>query len=301
MTKKRNAFFYKIHNREGKGYGDVSFEDILTDIMSLKIDDRRWQHKLDDPESFMRLVSFERLRPDIVTSKCYAGVIAVYGNTLTAGSLSSDELEYSYKLPDGKLPSEVVHFLYYADKKVLVLEYHRNAASNVKILAYVNYLVSSLGLSQKVAFIGEIVCHPDAIELIKKSHRIKSVKTVVSRESVQSNNHLKQLLDDIFGAKNISSHLDTLGSVGIVLTPRKGKFLSSGRDVDAYRKAFPDVKQQVYNIEIEEGMEIASINILQPKFKNEVIMPESKAGQKEYASAIFSQLETIYQNAGEII
>lgn len=249
----------------------------------------------------MRLVDFKQYLKNI-TSRCYSGIMAVYGSSqLTTGHADDDVLE-PYELDDGRLPVEVVHFLYYADTQIMTLEYNRNAASNVKLIAYVNTVASRIGLSRPVLYQHEIICHPDAIELIKNAKSIKSQKTVVPREAIESNNHLKQLLVDLNNALSAKSYLDTLGSIVIEFKPRRGKVLGAGTDVDAFLSQFPGVNSQSYAIEIEEGMEITTVNLMQPKFKNEITLPVHSPGDKAaYDKQIFESLEKIYNGSQEAI
>ena len=301
MAKKRKVFLYKIHHRDDDGYGDDAFEVILSDIMKLDASERSWHHRVDDDEAFMRLLQFEKLHPDSQASQCYAGIMAMYGSNVITTGRDDDDSVRRYPLPDGRLPLQVVHFLYYADKRIMALEYNRSAATNVKLIAYVNQLIMKLHLSHKLAFIAEVICHPSAVDYIRQAHRIKSTQIVVPREAITSNNHLAQLVKDLYSAPMIDNHLDTLGSVVIEFRPRKGEFLSPGRDIDAYLREFPDVEKQVYKIEAEEGMEITSVNLLQPQFKNDIDLPSDELDQAAYATKVFDAIHEVYRLAGEVI
>lgn len=299
--KTRKVFIYTICHRDGAGYGDDAFETVLRDIMELHADERSWHHLPNNDEAFMRLLQFRKLQPASERSQCYAGVMAVYGSSIiTTGKANSDEVQH-YPLPDGRLPLEVVHFLYYADKKIMVLEYNRSAATNVRILAYVNNMVLKLALSHKLSFIAEVVCHPSAVEYIRQAHHIKSTQIVLPREAIESNNHVKQLVENLFSAPTIKNHTDTLGSVVIEFRPQKGKFLSPGKDIDQYLREFPDVHKQVYRIEAEEGMEITSVNLLQPQFKNDITLPSEGLDQVAYSQTVFEKLHNVYMDAQKVL
>lgn len=298
--KTRKVFLYKILHRDGLGYGDDAFEAILSDIMRLGADGRSWHHRADDDEAFMRLLKFEKLSGGR-TSHCYAGVVAAYGSNVITTGRGGDDSVRRYPLPDGRLPLQIVHFLYYADKKIMALEYNRRAASNVKILAYVNALISELKLSHKLAFMAEIICHPDAVDYIRQAHRIKSAQIVVPREAIASNNHLAQLAKDLFSASSIKDHTDTLGSIVIEFRPQKGKFLSGGQAVDDYLREFPGIEKQVYKIEAEEGMEVTAVNLLQPQFKNDIVLPSDELDQAAYSEKVFAKLYKVYQAASKVI
>ncbi len=299
---KRNVFLYKITHRDDEGYGGYPFEDILLDLINLEEDDRNWQYNPNDDESFMRLLQFDKLHKNSELSKCYAGIIAVYGSNVITIGKDDDDLVRRYPLPDGQLPVQVVHFLYYADKGIMALEYNRNVATNVKILTYINNRVSKLSLSDKVAFIGTVVCHPDAIELIRRAHRIKSAKIFVPREAIEQNNKISQLTKNLFSAPSINNHTDTLGTVVIDFRPSRGKFLSPGADVDKYVKEFPGVEKQVYEVEFEEGMEMTSVNIVQPQLKNIIDLPDSSIeDREEYDKQVFGKMHDVYKAAANII
>lgn len=299
--KTRKVFLYTIYHRDETGYGDDPFEEVLSDVMNLSADERSWHHQPNDDEAFMRLLRFTKLQPASERSQCYAGVMAVYGsNVIATGQANSDEVQH-YPLPDGRLPLQVVHFLYYADTGVMALEYNRSAATNVRILAYVNMTLMKLRLSHKLFFIPEVVCHPSAVEYIRQAHRIKSTQIVVPREAIGSNIHVKQLVENLLGAPAIKNHTDTLGSVVIEFRPQKGKFLSPGKDIDQYLHEFPEAHKQVYKIEAEEGMEIASVNLLQPQFKNDIVLPSDELDQAAYSQAVFDKLHDVYVAAQEVL
>lgn len=299
--KRRKVFLYTIHHRDDSGYGSDAFEAILADIMRLSVNKRSWQYTPDNDSAFIRLVKFEKLHKTSQTSQVYAGVVAAYdSNTITVGEQDKDSV-WQYQLPDGRLPLQVVHFLYYADTKHMVLEYNRNAASNVKIMAYVNTMVQQLQLSHKLAFMAEVICHPSAVEYIKRARRIKSVSITVPRDAVQSNSMIKQLAEDIFTAPSIEGHTDTLGSITIEFKPKRGQFLSSGAAIDTYLKEFPDIEKQVYTIEAEEGMELTTVNLMQPQFKNEIQLPDATMPQAAYDAAVFTGLHNVYKASKDVI
>lgn len=269
--------------------------------MRLSVNKRSWQYTPDNDSAFIRLVKFEKLHKTSQTSQVYAGVVAAYdSNTITVGEQDKDSV-WQYQLPDGRLPLQVVHFLYYADTKHMVLEYNRNAASNVKIMAYVNTMVQQLQLSHKLAFMAEVICHPSAVEYIKRARRIKSVSITVPRDAVQSNSMIKQLAEDIFTAPSIEGHTDTLGSITIEFKPKRGQFLSSGAAIDTYLKEFPDIEKQVYTIEAEEGMELTTVNLMQPQFKNEIQLPDATMPQAAYDAAVFTGLHNVYKASKDVI
>lgn len=184
----------------------------------------------------------------------------------------------------------------------MALEYNRNVATNVKILAYINNQVVKLSLSEKTAFIGTVVCHPDAIELIRRAHRIKSAKIFVTREAIEHNNKISQLAKSLFSAPSIDNRTDTLGTVVIDFRPSRGKFLSPGAYIDHYMKEFPGVEKQVYEVEIEEGMEVTSVNIMQPQFKNTIELPDSSIeDREEYDNQVFGKIHEVYKAATNVI
>lgn len=295
--KKRTVFLYRIHNQEGDGYAAHPLEAILTDLMALDARQRSWQHRPDDSQAFMRLVQYQKRPPKTQTSQCYAGVVAVYGdNTIATGRADDDSVRH-YSLPDGRLPLQVVHFLYYADRRIMVLEHNRTAASNVRLMAYINRMVEKLSLSDKVAFVPEIICHPDAVAFIKQAHRIKSSRIVVPRQVITTNQHLLQLVRDLLGAPAVDSLTDTLGSVTLEFKPQRGTFLSPATDIDHYLRAFPGVESQSYQIEAEEGMELSTINLMQPQFKNEISLPNPTLDQSSYSEAVFTSLAQVYRAA----
>ena len=299
---KRNVFLYKITNRDDDGYSDHPFEAALLDLMNLEGDDRNWQYNPNDDESFMRLLQFDKLNKNSGLSKCYAGIIAVYGSNVITTGRDDNDLIKRYPLPDGQLPVQVVHFLYYADKGIMALEYNRNVATNVKILAYINNLIPKLSLSDKLSFIGTVVCYPDAVELIRQANRIKSAKIFVPRQAIAQNNKISQLAKSLLSAPSINNHTDTLGTVVIEFRPNRGKFLSPGSYIDRYVNEFPGVEKQVYEVEIEEGMETAAVNIMQPQFKNAINLPDSSIeDREEYDKQVFAKIHDVYTLAADVI
>lgn len=299
---KRNVFLYKITNRDGEGYSDYPFEDTLLDIMELDENDRNWYHNPHDNESFMRLLRFDKLNKTSQLSKCYAGIIAAYGSNVITTGRDDDDIVKRYPLPNGQLPVQLVHFLYYADKRIMALEYNRNVATNIKILAYINNRIPKLSLSDKSSFIGTVICHPDAIELIRQANRIKSAKFFVPREAIKKNSKIRQFLQDITDTPLTDNYTNTLGSMVIDFRPSKGKFLSPGSYIDKYVDQFSDVEKQVYEVEMEEGMEIMSVNIMQPKFKNIIKLPDSDISDtEEYDRQVFEKIHNVYKTTLAII
>ena len=276
---KRNVFLYNIINRDNEGYGSYPFENVLRDLMKLEEGDRNWQYNPNDDESFMRLLQFDKLRKTSELSKCYAGIIAVYGSNVITIGRDDDDI-----------------------KGIMALEYKRNVATNVKILAYINNRITKLSLSEKAAFIGTVVCHPDAIELIRRAHRIKSAKIFVPREAIEQNNKIYQIARDVFSAPSVDNHTDTLGTFVIEFRPNRGEFLSPGSYIDKYVNEFPGVDKQVYEVEIEEGMEVTSVNIMQPQFKNTIELPDSSIeDREEYDRQVFGKIHEVYQAANGVI
>ena len=299
---KRNVFLYKITNRDDEGYSNYPFENTLLDIMKLDENDRNWHYNPHDDESFMRLLRFDKLNKTSELSKCYAGIVAVYGSNVITTGKDDDDVVKRYPLPNGQLPVQVVHFLYYADKRIMALEYNRNVATNVKILAYINNRISKLSLSDKLSFMGTVICHPDAIELIRQANRIKSAKFFVSREAIKKNSKIRQFFQDMKGAFLTDNYTDTLGSMVIDFRPSKGKFLSPGSYIDKYIDQFSDVEKQVYEVEMEEGMEIVSVNIMQPKFKNIIELPDSDISDtEEYDRQVFEKIHNVYETTADVI
>ena len=62
--------------------------------------------------------------------------------------------------------------------------------------------------------------------------------------------------------------------------------------------AFLDLDQE---IEAEEGMEITSVNLLQPQFKNDIDLPSDTLDQAAYAAKVFDAIHNVYRLAGEVI
>ena len=67
-------------------------------------------------------------------------------------------------------------------------------------------------------------------------------------------------------------------------------------------KEFPGVEKQVYEIEIEEGMEVTSVNIMQPQFKNTIELPDSSIeDREEYDNQVFGKIHEVYKAATNVI
>lgn len=67
-------------------------------------------------------------------------------------------------------------------------------------------------------------------------------------------------------------------------------------------KEFPGVEKQVYEVEIEEGMEVTSVNIMQPQFKNTIELPDSSIeDREEYDNQVFGKIHEVYKAATSVI
>lgn len=67
-------------------------------------------------------------------------------------------------------------------------------------------------------------------------------------------------------------------------------------------KEFPGVEKQVYEVEIEEGMEVTSVNIMQPQFKNTIELPDSSIeDREEYDKQVFGKIHEVYKAATSVI
>ena len=72
--------------------------------------------------------------------------------------------------------------------------------------------------------------------------------------------------------------------------------MSPGSYIDKYVDQFSDVEKQVYEVEMEEGMEIVSVNIMQPKFKNIIELPDSDISDtEEYDRQVFEKIHNVYK------
>ena len=67
-------------------------------------------------------------------------------------------------------------------------------------------------------------------------------------------------------------------------------------------KEVPGVEKQVYEVEIEEGMEVTSVNIMQPQFKNTIELPDSSIeDREEYDNQVFGKIHEVYKAATNVI
>jgi hypothetical protein len=53
---------------------------------------------------------------------------------------------------------------------------------------------------------------------------------------------------------------------------------------------------------MEEGMEIVSVNIMQPKFKNIIELPDSDISDtEEYDRQVFEKIHNVYETTADVI
>lgn len=203
----KSVFLYKIFNRDDEGYDiDTPFEETLRDISNnLSGEEKAYNHKDDDSEACVRLLEFDKA-PN--TKDMYQGSMGVYGSPdFKVGKIENDRIE-KYTLPNEKRPTELVHFVYSPKDKILVLTSNTRAIQAGGFMRYVNHLVREVFKDIKLIYRYEIICHKDAIDIIKNAKSIKSAEIVIPVDVIKQN-YLKRLLD----IPSIRSNMDGLGAL----------------------------------------------------------------------------------------
>lgn len=288
----RPAFLYKIFNRDDEGYDiDTPFEETLRDISNnLSGEEKAYNHKDDDPEARVKLLKFDQA-PN--TKDMYQGLIGVYGSPdFKVGDIEDNIIE-DYTLPDGKRPTELVHFVYSPKDKILVLTSNTRAIQVGGFMRYINYLVPKVFKDIKLIYEREIICHKDAIDIIKNAKSIKSAEISIPVDVIKQND-LKRLLD----ISSMESSMDGLGSVVLTFKSRRGKDLMKGSDIDKLLEDMPieNFPKQKYKVEFEDGLEKATVNLLQAKFNSRITI-NNYDDQDAYNNNIYNQLIEIYRNS----
>lgn len=288
----KSVFLYKIFNRDDEGYDiDTPFEETLRDISNnLSGEEKAYNHKDDDPEACVRLLEFDKA-PN--TKDMYQGSMGVYGSPdFKVGKIENDRIE-KYTLPNEKRPTELVHFVYSPKDKILVLTSNTRAIQAGGFMRYVNHLVREVFKDIKLIYRYEIICHKDAIDIIKNAKSIKSAEIVIPVDVIKQN-YLKRLLD----IPSIRSNMDGLGGVVLTFKPKRGKDLMKGSDIDKLLEDMPieNFPKQKYKVEFEEGLEKATVNLLQAKFNSRVTI-NNYDDQNAYNSNIYNQLIEIYRSS----
>ena len=288
----KSVFLYKIFNIDNKGYDiDTPFEKTLRDISNdLSEEEKIYNHKTDNPEACVRLLEFEQAPK---TKDMYQGFIGVYGSPdFKVGDIEDNRIE-DYTLPNGKRPTELVHFIYSPKDKILVLTSNTRAIQAGGFMRYVNHLVSKVFKDIKLMYKCEIICHKDAIDIIKNAKSIKSAEIFVPID-IARQNKFKRLLN----IPSMRSNMDGLGGVVLTFKSQRGKDLMKGSDIDKLLEDMPIEKfpKQKYKVEFEDGLEKATVNLLQAKFNSRVTI-ENYDDQDVYNSKIYNQLIEIYRNS----
>ncbi len=288
----KSVFLYKIFNKDDKGYDiDTPFEKTLRNILNnLSREEIIYNHKDNDPEACVRLLEFEEA---LKTKDMYQGYMGVYGSPdFKVGDIEDNIIE-DYTLPDGKRPTELVHFVYSPKDKILVLTSNTRAIQVGGFMRYINYLVPKVFKDIKLMYEREIICHKDAIDIIKNAKSIKSAEIFIPVDVIKQNN-LKRLLD----ISSMESSMDGLGGVVLTFKSRRGKDLMKGSDIDKLLKDMPleYYPSQKYKVEFEDSLEQATVNLLQAKFNSRVII-KNYNDQDAYNNNIYNQLIEIYRNS----
>lgn len=288
----RPAFLYKIFNRDDEGYDiDTPFEKTLGDIfINLSIEEIIYNHKTDDPEACVRLLGFKQA---LNTKDMYQGFMGVYGSPdFKVGDIKDNRVE-NYTLLNGKRPIELVHFVYSPKDKILVLTSNTRAIQAGGFMRYINYLAPKVFKDINLIYRYEIICHKDAIDIIKNAKSIKSAEIFVPIDITKQNK-----FKGLFNIPSMRGNMDGLGGITLTFKPQRGKDLMKGSDIDALLKDMPieDFHRQKYKVELKDSLETITVNLLQAKFNSRVTIMNDD-NQDDYNNNIYNQLIDIYKNS----
>lgn len=288
----RSAFMYKIFNRDDEGYDvDTPFEKTLGDIFNnLSREEIIYNHKTDDPEACVRLLEFDQA---LNTKDIYQGFMGVYGSPdFKVGDIKDNRVE-NYTLLDGKRPIELVHFVYSPKDKILVLTSNTRAIQAGGFMRYINHLAPKVFKDINLIYRYEIICHEDAIDIIKNAKSIKSAEIFVPIDITKQNK-----FKGLFNIPSMRGNMDGLGGITLTFKPQRGKDLMKGSDIDALLKDMPieDFHRQKYKVELKDSLETITVNLLQAKFNSRVTIINND-DQDAYNNNIYNQLIDIYTNS----
>jgi hypothetical protein len=286
----RKVLFFTVSTKDADDDGEMpSFESVCKKIIALKPVDRVHQFAQSGPDE---------LRPK--ESDFYAGVFVKYRtNNITVGKETEDEIR-DFQLNAGLRPTEITHFIYSPQTKILAIEYNHNGPKHMQLLNYVNVMQDRHAM-EVTYFVPEVLNHPDVLAEIKKSHYIKSIELAIPRMEVPTNTQQNDWLKAMAAAANIGNP----GTIGLRLTgaTKRGdktplmtshELASKLENGDIDLGLFGTAKVQAV---MDYGTE--TINLLQNKIDSTIKVPTTRT--VDQVDEFFSAIRAVYTANKELL
>ncbi|HYG83272.1 MAG TPA: hypothetical protein VD907_00140 [Verrucomicrobiae bacterium] len=141
------------------------FEEVCQEIFELPVEDKSLE--ISNEDSY-RLNYFQKV------SDHYEGKVVRYRtNHMITGSLSDDQLS-DFTLANGQKFTEVTHFIYTPETRILSFEYNHRGPRYAQFMRYLN-TVQQRYKTDGYQFEAEVLLHPNVVQKLSEARRIKSL------------------------------------------------------------------------------------------------------------------------------
>lgn len=293
-TKRKVNFFELLPPEDA----DISFEDLLTQIVGLPIEQRRhFQSGVDDDE-FHQLYVFEKMTDQ---SNLYVGVyMKCSANSITASNESAIELKEA-SLPDGYRPSYISHFVYSPSTRILSIESGQHAPKHMSLIRYINFMQSVVLKRELVKFIPQAIIDEDTASIIRSYDAVRSFELSITSAELKtadkSGSWMKLL--SLLGAKGNAGKV----SIGITGARKRGDmtpaFTTEQLASEFEKGEFKDVNFGNIKAELIQDQQSVTVNLLQNKIKSDIEVPIYKISS--HTDGIHKAIKDVYETNKDIL
>jgi hypothetical protein len=294
----RKVLFFSIETKEGDIEDQTTpFEEVCRSIMRLSPAQRMHQIAQAGPDEFLRLYMFEK-RP--AGSDFYSGVFVRYRvNNITAGSEAADELRDTH-LPEGYRPTEITHFVYSPQTRILSVEYNHNGPKHIQFINYINVMQSKAG-REVIYYIPEVISHPDVVEEIRQTEYIKTIELTIPKAEIPS---LAQK-NDWYKAFLAAANVGNAGTITVKISGSKKRgdktpLMSSSELASSLEN--DDIDLGIFGTAKVEAMMtygLETINLLQNKIDSTISIPSTDTAT--HLDEVFEAIRTVYTANKELL
>ena len=294
-TAKRKVNFFEILPPDD---ADISFEDLLTDIINLPIEQRRHYQSGTDDEEFHQLHMFEVMAEG---SNIYAGVyMKCTANSITASSETASKLQEA-SLPTGYRPSYISHFIYSPTTRILAIESGQHAPKHMSLIRYINYIQSVILKRELVKFIPQAIIDDDTASIIRSYDAVRAFELSITSDELKaadkSGSWMKIL--SLLGAKGNAGKV----SIGISGARKRGDltpaFTTEQLASEFEKGEFKDLQFGNIKAELLQDQQAVTVNLLQNKIKSDIEVPVF--GLSKHTNKIHEAIKEKYDQNHDIL
>lgn len=294
-TAKRKVNFFEIITPDD---ADVSFEQVLLDIASKPLEERRHFQSGVDMDEFHILYSFEKCGPK---SNMYQGIyMKCVINSITASNENEAELKEA-KLPDGYRPSYMSHFIYSPQTGILSIESSQSAPKHLSLMRYHHFMQTELLKRELVRFQIQAIIDEDVARIIRSSEGVRAFEIAISSgelAAADKRGDWMSLASKLAGKGNT-------GKVTIGLSGSRGRgdmteIMPKEQLAQEFESGeFKDVNFGSIRAELIYDQHAIVVNLLQNKLKSDIEIPTSRLS--EYTNQIFANVREVYETNKPIL